>query len=169
MPNRASLQAPLFAAVTSAIVALASTATAQQYEARTVAPPTVEHTRQGELMLGLTGGLLLGLPYAASVWAAAESERPTDRLLYLPVVGPFGAIINRAVCSAPGCRGSSMGDTLPLVADGIAQTAGFALIMIAINTRTRAESAPATRTRATLHVVPASYRGGGGLAAFGTF
>lgn len=169
VPNRASLQGPLVAAAAAAIIACASTAEAQQYEARTVAPPTVEHTRQGDLMLGVTGGVLLGLPYAASVWMAAASERDSDRALYLPVVGPWATLINRAVCTVPGCRGNIASDALPLVADGLAQTAGAALIIVALSTPSRAESPPPTRTRTTLHVVPASYSGGGGIAAFGTF
>lgn len=169
VPNRASLRAPLLAAVTTAIVALASTAGAQQYEARTVAPPTVEHTRQGELMLGVTGATLLGLPYAASVWSAAESDRPGDRLLYVPVVGPWASIVNRATCTVPGCRGDIAADALPLVADGVAQAAGFALLMVAVTTSTRTESHPRARAAGTLHVAPASYPGGGGLAAFGSF
>jgi hypothetical protein len=170
--SHTSLWGPLVAAFATAIVAFASTAAAQQVEARTVAPPTVEHTRQSELMLGVTGAALLGLPYAASVWMAAESSREGDRLLYVPLVGPWASLANRATCTAPGCRGNISTDALPLVADGVAQAAGFALLMVALTTPTQSESAPSPLTRRSslqLHVVPASYVGGGGLAAFGTF
>jgi hypothetical protein len=170
--RRISLQVSLVGAFATAIVALGSTAAAQQVEARTVAPPTVEHTRQGELMLGVTGATLLGLPYAASVWSAAASSRDGDRLLYVPVVGPWASLVNRATCTVPGCRGNISTDALPLVADGVAQAAGFAILMVALTTPTRAESAPPPSTRRSslrVHVAPASYAGGGGLAAFGTF
>lgn len=137
-----------------------------------MAPPTVEHTRQGELMLGVTGATLLGLPYAASVWSAAASSRDGDRLLYVPVVGPWASLVNRATCTVPGCRGNISTDALPLVADGVAQAAGFAILMVALTTPTHAEGAPPPSTRRSslqVHVAPASYAGGGGLAAFGTF
>jgi hypothetical protein len=167
--RRLSLRIPLAGAVVAAVVACASTAAAQQVEARTVAPPTPEHTPQGELMLGVSGAILLGLPYGASVQAAAASERETDRLLYVPVAGPWATLIERSLCRSAGCRGNVAGDTLPLVANGLAQAAGLALIMVAISTPTSSESPRPRAARATLHVTPASYPGGGGLAAFGSF
>jgi hypothetical protein len=173
VPTLALRQINFLSAVAAAIVASASTAGAQQYEARTVAPPTIEHTAKGRLMLGVSGAVLLGLPYGASVQAAATSEREGDRLLYVPVAGPWGALVARSVCMTPGCRGNIASDTLPLVADGLAQAAGLALIVVAVSTPTTPESPPpATQresARPTLHIAPASYRGGAGLAAFGTF
>lgn len=128
-----------------------------------MAPPTPEHTAQGELMLGVTGGVLLGLPYAASVWSAAASDVPGDKWLYAPVIGPWGAIVDRTACRAVACRGNIASDAAPLVVSGLAQAAGLALIVVALTTPVNAPP------RAALHVVPASYAGGGGLAAFGTF
>lgn len=127
-------------------------------------------------MLGVTGAVLLGLPYGASVWSAAASHREGDKLLYLPVVGPWGAIIDRRACTTPGCRGDIGSDSLPLVANGLLQGAGAALIVVALTTpphtesaRPRAASSGPGRSSLQVHVVPASYVGGGGLAAFGTF
>jgi hypothetical protein len=163
----------LVSGVAAAMIASSATAQAQQLEARTVAPPTPEHTAQGKLMLGVTGAVLLGLPYAASVWSAAASEREGDKWLYQPVVGPWAAIVDRGVCRTPGCRGNIGSDALPLAVNGLSQAAGFALIIIAVSTgSTRPESAPraaAQNSPVELHIAPASYRGGGGLAAFGTF
>jgi hypothetical protein len=163
--------------VAAAMIASSTTAEAQQYEARTVAPRTIEHTAQGELMLGVTGAVLMGIPYAASVWAASQSNREGDKLLYVPLVGPFAAFVDRNVCTTPGCRGNIANETLPLVASSIAQGAGLALIIIAASTPTTRVSAPPPASptsevggaHLTLHVVPASYDAGAGIAAFGTF
>jgi hypothetical protein len=160
----------LVSAVAAAIGASASTAGAQQYEVRTVAPRTIEHTPQGKLMLGVSGAVLLGLPYAASVWSAAASERSGDRWLYQPVVGPWATLVDRGVCRTPGCRATTGSDTLGLTVNGLAQAAGFAMIIVAVSTSTTPESpSRAASTRPTLHIGPASYRSGAGLAAFGTF
>jgi hypothetical protein len=154
------------------MIASSSTAKAQQFEARTVAPPTPEHTAQGKLMLGVTGAVLFGLPYAVSVWSAAASERVGDRWLYQPVVGPWATLVDRSVCRTSGCRGNIGTDALPLAINGLSQAAGFAMIIVALSTSSRPESAPRAAAQSSpveLHVSPASYPGGGGLAAFGTF
>jgi hypothetical protein len=159
--------------IAAAMVASSTTAEAQQYEARTVAPQTIEHTSQGKLMLGVTGAVLIGLPYAASAWAAAEGNREGDKLLYVPVVGPFASFVDRSVCTTPGCRGDLASDTLPLVASSIAQATGLALVIVAMSTPTTRVSAPPPAgqeaAHLTLRVAPTSYVAGAGIAAFGTF
>jgi hypothetical protein len=159
----------LVSGVTAAMIASSSPAEAQQYEARTVAPPTIEHTSQGQLMLGVTGAVLLGLPYGFSVQAAAASDREGDKLLYVPVAGPWAAIVDRNVCSMPACRGNIASDALPLAVNGISQAAGLALIVIALTTPPTHVSPPPAAARPTLRIAPASYRAGAGIAAFGTF
>jgi len=161
----------LVSGVAAAMAASSTTAEAQQYEARTVAPQTVEHTSQGELMLGVTGAVFLGVPYAISAWAASQSHREGDKLLYVPVVGPFAAFVDRSVCTTPGCRGNIANETLPLVFSSIAQASGLALMIIAASTPTTRVSPPPAEANAhlTLHVVPARYDAGAGIAAFGTF
>jgi hypothetical protein len=154
------------------MVASSKPAEAQQYEARTVAPQTMEHTAQGELMLGVTGAVFLGTAYGASVWAASQSHREGDKLMYVPLVGPFAAFVDRNVCTTPGCRGNIANETLPLVASSIAQATGLALIILAASTPTTRVSPPPPAEQAahlTLHVAPASYNAGAGIAAFGTF
>jgi hypothetical protein len=169
VPSLKLRQVLLVSAVAAAVVASSSTAGAQQYEARTVAPPTTEHTGQGKLMLGVTGAILLGLPYGFSVQSAASSSREGDRWLYAPVLGPWGTIIDRNTCQTTGCRGNIASDTLPLVTNGIAQAAGLALIVVALSMPTNPVSAPPAAARPTLHIAPASYQAGAGIAAFGTF
>jgi len=162
----------LVSGIAAAMVASSTTAEAQQYEARTVAPQTPEHTAQGELMLGVTGAVFMGTAYAASVWAASQSHREGDKLMYVPLVGPFAAFVDRNVCTTPGCRGNIANETLPLVASSIAQATGLALIVIAASTPTTRVSPPApapASAHLTLHVLPATYDAGAGIAAFGTF
>jgi hypothetical protein len=169
VPSLKLRQVLLVSGVAAAMVASSTTAEAQQYEARTVAPQTIEHTAQGELMLGVTGAVLIGLPYGASAWAAAASNREGDKLLYVPVVGPFATFVDRSVCTAPGCRGNIGSDSLLLVADSVAQASGLALVIVAMATPTTRVSPPPAAAGLTLRVAPATYRAGAGIAAFGTF
>jgi hypothetical protein len=161
--------------IAAAMVASTTTAEAQQYEARTVAPRTIEHTSQGKLMLGVTGAVFLGVSYAASVWAASQSHREGDKLLYVPLVGPFASFVDRNVCTTPGCRGNIANETVPLVFSSIAQASGLALMILAASTPTTPTTSvspppPAEQgAHLTLHVAPASYNAGAGIAAFGTF
>jgi hypothetical protein len=87
-------------------------------------------------------------------------------------MGPWVTLVDRGVCRTPGCRGNIGTQALPLVINGLSQAAGFAMIIVALSTGTTPESPPraaAQRAPVELHVAPASYPGGGGLAAFGTF
>jgi hypothetical protein len=169
VPSLKLRQVLLISGVAAATIASSSTAKAQQYEARTVAPRTIERTSQGQLMLGVTGAVLLGVPYAGSVWMAAESNREGDKLMYVPVVGPWATIVDRSACMTPGCRGNIGSDALPLVVDGLTQAAGLALIVVAISTPTTRVSPTPEAAGLTLHVAPTSYNAGAGIAAFGTF
>ena len=92
------------AALVASVVGVATSARAEEY--RPVVPVPLPEGNRRNTLLVTTGAVMFGLPYAASIADAALSNIHADRWLYLPVVGPFGALIARATCETPGCEGS---------------------------------------------------------------
>jgi hypothetical protein len=154
--------------IAAPLVSLTSTLAprARADETRPVVPIHEGEPARRDPLLVTTGAVLFGLPYSASVVAAATSENASDRWLYVPVVGPFGDLVARATCQAPDCRGTNLGTSpLPLAISGLMQAAGAYVFF-------RALAAPAHASEpsaATIHIVPAATPHGGSLAAFGTF
>lgn len=72
----------------------------------------------------MTGLVLFGAPYVASIGIAASSSHTGDSNLYVPVVGPWLDLGQRPGCPASGGCGAETGDRVLLVADGVLQTVG---------------------------------------------
>lgn len=93
---------------------------------------TTEHTRPNVGLI--TSGLIMfGGTYAASTIVAAESSRPADNRLAVPLVGPWLDYGDRGSCSfASGgntCSNTETANRVLLVADGIAQGLGVLQIV----------------------------------------
>jgi hypothetical protein len=161
----ARCSALLFAGAAAIAVAAFSPCAGAQ-ELRTVVPQPRESPRRVDPLLTMTGAVLFGVPYAASMAIAAKSDIAADNWLYVPVVGPLGDFAHRMTCTSFGCRGFDLGTiALPLVFDSIAQAAGVGVVIVSLVR----PSAPARPSRAALRVMPTSLHGGAGVSAFGTF
>lgn len=97
--------------------------------ATTVSPEAAPHRswRPNRTLL-MTGLVLFGAPYVASVGVAATSGHTGDGNLAVPVLGPWLDMGARPGCSdsgngAPDC-GTETGNDVLLAADGILQTVG---------------------------------------------
>ncbi len=71
----------------------------------------------------MSGLVLFGAPYIASVGIAATSPRTSDGNLAVPLVGPWLDLGGRRGCQGPGC-GAETGYEVLLAVNGIAQTVG---------------------------------------------
>jgi hypothetical protein len=134
---------------------------ARAEEGRPVVP--VPEAPRRDPLLVTSGAVLFGVPYAVSAYGAAVSEYPRDRLLFIPVAGPFANIVARSVCSGKGCGGNST-VAFGLTLDGLLQGGGAYILL-------RSLLSPGTPepSQAHVHVAPTSFPGGGGIAAFGAF
>jgi hypothetical protein len=81
-----------------------------------------EHKTWPNTPLLVTGTVLLGASYGASVLAAGVSERDSYDKLYYPVAGPWLALDDRN-CEAERCGNQTLGTTL-LIGSGILQGIG---------------------------------------------
>jgi hypothetical protein len=163
MPRRSAL---LFAGAAAVAVAALGRSAAGAEELRTVVWQPPESPRRVDPMLTMTGAVMFGVPYTASIAVAAGSELAADRWLYLPVVGPIGDFVHRNTCTSWGCRGFDLGSVaLPLVLNSVVQAAGLGVFIVSL----ARPSAPARRPRAAVRVVPTPLRDGAGVSAFGTF
>lgn len=130
----------------------------------------------------LSGLLVLGIPYMLSVSVAGESREPTDRWLFLPVVGPFANLAARPECTTTNtpfvssnyCDSDSGTRTL-LMLDGLMQVGGAVLTVVGLSTSRRLyvrdyPYASGTASKFSLTIAPRSYgRSGQGVALAGTF
>jgi len=125
-----------------------------------------------------TGLVLFTGPYLASVAVAAESSYSGDQNLYIPLVGPWIDYAGRPSC--PQVPASCAAYRVLVIGDGIAQDVGALAILASLLvprrytnwapwTWTTGKAGPARVGRPTVHFIPASYPGGGGVAAVGTF
>jgi hypothetical protein len=76
----------------------------------------------------VTGLVVLGGTYGASVVAGEVSNRSSDHKLYYPVVGPWMALNNRD-CNAQPCSNKTLGTAL-LVGSGVLQGVGALSVLL---------------------------------------
>jgi hypothetical protein len=118
----------------------------------------------------MSGIVLFGAPYIASVGIAATSQRASDGNLAVPVIGPWLDLGGRRGCQGPGC-GPEAGYEVLLALNGILQTVGALEIVGAFlfpethEIGTIATGASTSLTLGPSRVGPGAY----GLAARGNF
>jgi hypothetical protein len=118
----------------------------------------------------MSGIVLFGAPYIASVGIAATSQRTSDGNLAVPVVGPWLDLGGRRGCQGPGC-GTETGYEVLLAVNGILQTVGALEIVGAFlfpethEVTTITTGASTSMTFGPSRVGPGAY----GLAAIGNF
>ena len=92
--------------------------------------PTAERSSLPNTPLLVTGTVVLGASYGASVIAASRSDSETDDKLYYPVVGPWMALNDRD-CSVDPCSRKTL-DTALLVGSGVLQGLGALGIIMSV-------------------------------------
>lgn len=137
------------------------------------------------------GGILTGLAYIPTAVVGVESSRKADRILLLPVLGPFIDLAGRGTCQTPAEVASSndipvdpciaeTGNKVGLVTSGVAQLVGSILFAVGLPAHAYlVDGAPhqaKTGTKSgrrpsffSLSVAPYNERGATGLSAVGTF
>ncbi|MGO8994582.1 MAG: hypothetical protein ACLQVI_14795 [Polyangiaceae bacterium] len=159
--------------VTAAIAALSCAATLSW--ATSASAQQVTTTEDGYVpnrYLLTTGLLLWGVPYSIGVVQAAESSNSADQHLYVPIVGPWIDLGQRAPCpvGSNACNGETTSRVL-LVGDGIFQAIGTVEVLWAF---VRPEHRSITRVSATRFTPaftfePARVASGYGLTALAQF
>lgn len=132
-------------------------------------PAPINRPNRALLMTGL---VLFGAPYVASIGVAAGSPHVGDSNLYIPVLGPWLDLGARGGCPANGDCGTETGNKVLLVGDGILQTVGALEIAGAfIFPETVGVTTVATnKSGGFLSLTPAKVgRDGYGMAALGQF
>jgi hypothetical protein len=159
------------AAVAVALVGVAVSRDAAAEELRTLTlEPSADVPRGPDPLLITTGVVIFGVPYGFSAAAAGASNIPSDKWLYVPVVGPWGDIIARLSCTTTDCQGNLGPAALPLVLSGLGQAAGVGILIKAlIDPPGKSARSASDGSHVHVHVAPTTYAGGGGLQAFGAF
>ena len=146
----------------------------QPAQATVMADRPVAYTGPDRPML-VSGLVLFGAPYVASVVVAGTSSHQGDHYLYLPVVGPWLDFAGRGSCgpgTATACSTETMNKVL-LVGDGILQGIGAVSIVVALFTSERAPETRTVRTdppKPTVRVTPTTVgRGSPGIAIVGSW
>jgi hypothetical protein len=127
-------------------------------------------TRPNRKLL-MTGLILAGAPYAASIGIGATSSHNGDSNLFVPVIGPWLDLGSRGDCPANADCGPETGNKVLLVGDGILQSVGFLEIIGAfIFPETLTTTTYTTASGASFTVTPSKVgREGYGLSAVGEF
>lgn len=96
--------------------------------------PVIDTTLHGSTLpnkpLLITGLVVLGGSYGASVVGAAISDRDSDDKLYYPVVGPWMALQDRD-CTADPCSRKTL-DTTLLIGSGVLQGLGALSVLMSL-------------------------------------
>ena len=130
----------------------------------------------------VSGIVLLGLAYAPSAYVGVTSSRGGDRVLLVPVLGPWIDFAGRAKCVAPAgsdqlpidpCIGETA-SRVGLVISGIVESVGGLLIVVSLPSKTqvvydRDHGVARATTKPRVVFVPTATPHGGGAAAIGTF
>ncbi len=113
-----------------------------------------------------TGFTVFAITYGASVAVGASSERPGDRYLFTPVVGPWLSLANRD-CNRDPCGYDEDSNRILLVADGVLQGLGALLLVGGLFIPEKIEE---TRVPSrSIKMTPISVRGGAGIGVSGLF
>lgn len=108
-----------------------------------------------------TGATTFAFAYLTAAYVGAVSDRASDRMLLIPIAGPWVTLAARSSCDATGgCEAETTYKTLAVV-DGIVQLAGVAQIAAAYVVGERVPVSVAFSTMAV--------RGGIGATASGVF
>jgi hypothetical protein len=128
------------------------------------------YTRPNRALL-MSGLVLFGAPYVASIGIAATSAHAGDSSLWIPAVGPWLDVGARGGCPANGGCGGETGAKFLLVVDGILQTMGVLQVVGAfVFPETYVATNVATTSGASVRFAPTQIgRGGYGLTAVGQF
>jgi hypothetical protein len=152
----------------TALLALPAQAQVQITEVEPADHPSVVHTHANTPAV-VSGAVTFGVAYGAAVIVAATTDRDANKHLYIPLVGPWLAISNRADCPGEqdGCS-TETGKKILLGVDGVFQAAGAVVLAYGLLT-------PRSYTRSSVggqpvEIVPVAMQGGGrGLGFTGTF
>jgi hypothetical protein len=139
--------------------------TAAVYDTNVAAERPAERERGPNTAMLITGSAIFAGTWAASSLVAAFSETKGDENLFIPLVGPWLDLGERA-CSFGECGAREDWNIFTIVGSGAAQAVGLGLAIGSIFVGPREPRVPKT---AEVKVLPISVRGGAGLGAFGTF
>jgi hypothetical protein len=135
---------------------------------------SVEHDewRPNRALL-MTGLVLGGVPYVASIAVAASSGHAGDSNLWIPIIGPYVDLGNRGGCPATGSCAGETGNKALLIGDGVIQTIGAIEILgsFIFPETIRTTATVTTSSGASVTFAPARVGSAGayGLAALGSF
>lgn len=145
-----------------AVTLLSSSGALAQGEERKESEPL----RPNRILL-LSGAAVIAGSYIPASVVASQSGRDGDQYLYIPVAGPWVDLAVRGGCGPNTC-GDEAGYKLLIVADGIGQLVGTALVIgsffVADGRETRARAATTKPM-----VTPTVGRSSAGVALVGTF
>jgi hypothetical protein len=158
-----------FAAAAAALSCAATLAWASPASAQQV---TTEEGYVPNRYLLTTGLVLWGVPYAIGVVQAAQSSNQADQHLYVPIVGPWIDLNQRASCPVGSnfCNGETTSRVL-LVADGVFQAIGTIEVVWAFLRPEHRTITTVSSTRYTPAITfePARVASGYGLTALARF
>ena len=130
-----------------------------------------EETTVANTSVIATGAVTFGLSYGIAAFAASQSDRDSDRRMYVPLLGPWLAIADRDPCPVEqqSCDDETT-DKVLMAVDGVFQAAGVVAVVYGVMTPRTVTTR--TRTASTeSHVVPMSMgrAGSPGIGWVGTF
>ena len=135
------------------------------------APETVEgrvylRPHRSLVVLGLG---LFGIAFTASAIAGGVSDRPSDRWLLAPVVGPWIDLSKRDRSVRPCGSNDDVAKSF-IVASGLVQAAGLGVLVWGLLVPEIIETrVVAPKQGSTVSITPTTLAGGAGVAALGTF
>lgn len=134
-----------------------------------IAERTTER-RPNRPLLGTGTGLFI-LSYAPSAVVGAMSERPEDRQMLIPVVGPWMDLEQRRCGGENRCGANEDINKAMIVTSGVVQGVGvlMALGALIIPETTTVEERVRLAQKPAVKVVPVSFGAGAGLGAIGRF
>jgi hypothetical protein len=132
-----------------------------------------ESTTTTEMRTGViaTGAITFGVSYGAAAFAASQSDRSSDKRLYVPLLGPWLAFADRGDCPvAQQSCDSETTDKVLMAVDGVFQAAGVLTAVWGVLSPRTITQHSSTASR-DVHLVPLSMGRGSspGIGLFGTF
>ena len=143
---------------------------------QTTGAPVVRESREEGYMpnryLLTTGFILWGVPYLSGVVVASQSSNSADQHLYVPIVGPWVDLGQRAPCpvGSNDCNNETTNKVL-LGVDGVLQAVGTIEVIWGFLRPEHREitTIGATRYTPKIRLSPAHVASGYGLSAFAEF